>query len=89
MTGGSSSRVKLGRDMRRAVRSADDSAEGVSRLRISMLFIVPFAWPFWPVAIRRLCLERRLERLAFFRVIDLYRGQSAGGQVICEGIGVV
>lgn len=39
---------------------SEDSKE-VSRLRISMLvFISPLAWPFWPVAMDRAGLERRL-----------------------------
>lgn len=68
--GGSLSREKLGRDMSWAVRSAEDSAEGVSLLRISMLlFILPFVCPLDPVATLRLGLERRLERFAFLRVI--------------------
>lgn len=47
--------------------------EGVSLLRISMLlFILPFACPFDPVETVRFALERRFERVAFFRVIECY-----------------
>lgn len=68
--GGSLSREKLGRDMSWAVLSAEDSAEGVSLLRISMLlFILPFTCPFDPVATFRFGLERRLVMFAFLRVI--------------------
>ena len=71
-TGGSWSKEKDGRDIRRAVRSAEVSVDGVSRLRISiLLFMAPFAWPFWPVATFKLGLERRLERVADLRVIEM------------------
>ncbi|MBZ6373579.1 MAG: hypothetical protein LBE67_00805 [Kocuria palustris] len=68
---GSLSREKLVRDISWAVLSAEVSEEGVSLLRISMLlFILPFARPFDPVATVRFALERRFERVAFLRVIE-------------------
>lgn len=68
-TEGSSSRVKLFRDIRRDARAEEDSG-GVSRLRISMLLFMSFSCPCcWPVLVAtlRLGLERRLLRVwAFF-----------------------
>lgn len=67
------SREKLGLDMTRALRSAEDSVDAVSRLRISMLlFILPFAWPLELVASFKLGLERRFDRETFLRVIEDY-----------------
>lgn len=67
-TGGSLSRVKLSRDIRRDARAEEDSG-GISRLRISMLLFMSFSCPCcWLVlvATRRLGLERRLLRVWVF-----------------------
>jgi hypothetical protein len=45
---------------------------------------LPFAWPFDPVASLRLGLERRLERLAFLRVIEVAYSVDVGVRVCVE-----